>query len=87
MPENRVMDPGSIWRRRLPVAAIFLAGIAALAPGTQEVFIAAGHGIRPAGEIPALPDVDVAPTLAHVLHVRLDSVQGKLLAGVLEPGD
>ena len=47
----------------------------------------AGHGIRPAGEIPAFPDVDVAPTLAHLLHVRLDGVQGKPLTGILEPGD
>ena len=53
----------------------------------QAIFIAAGHGIRPAEEIPAFPDVDVAPTLAHLLHVRLDGVQGKPLTGILAPGD
>ncbi|MEW9624604.1 alkaline phosphatase family protein [Rhodanobacter geophilus] len=56
-------------------------------PLMQAIFIAAGHGIRPAGEIPAFPDIDVAPTLAHLLHVRLDGVQGKPLTGILEPGD
>lgn len=56
-------------------------------PLMQAIFIAAGHGIRPAEEIPAFPDVDVAPTLAHLLHVRLDGVQGKPLTGILEPGD
>jgi predicted AlkP superfamily pyrophosphatase or phosphodiesterase len=56
-------------------------------PLMQAIFIAAGAGIRPAGEIPAFPDVDVAPTIARLLHVRLDGdVQGKPLTQILAPG-
>ena len=53
-------------------------------PLMQGIFIAAGFGIRPAGEIPAFPNVDIAPTIAQLLGVSLGTVQGKPLTGVLE---
>ena len=57
-------------------------------PLMQAIFIAAGAGIRPAGEIPAFPDVDVASTIAQLLHVRLDgNVQGKPLTKIFAPGE
>jgi predicted AlkP superfamily pyrophosphatase or phosphodiesterase len=57
-------------------------------PLMQAIFIAAGAGIRPVGEIPAFPDVDVAPTLARLLHVRLGGeVQGKPLTKILMPSE
>jgi predicted AlkP superfamily pyrophosphatase or phosphodiesterase len=56
-------------------------------PLMQGIFIAAGFGIRPRGEIPAFPNVDIAPTIARLLHISLGTVQGKPLTEILEsPG-
>lgn len=54
-------------------------------PLMQGIFIAAGFGIQRRGEIPAFPNVDIAPTIAQLLHVSLGTVQGKPLTEVLEP--
>ncbi len=54
-------------------------------PLMQGIFIAAGFGIQPKGEIPAFPNVDIAPTIAQLLHVSLGTVQGKPLREILEP--
>lgn len=58
-------------------------------PLMQAIFIAAGFGIRPRGEIPAFPNVDVAPTIARLLGVSLGTIQGKPLTDILEkqPGE
>ncbi|HWX65666.1 MAG TPA: alkaline phosphatase family protein [Rhodanobacter sp.] len=56
-------------------------------PLMQGIFIAAGFGIRPKGEIPAFPNLDIAPTIAQLLHVSLGTVQGKPVTDLLEsPG-
>ena len=56
-------------------------------PLLQGIFIAAGFGIQPKGEIPAFPNLDIAPTIAQLLHVSLGTVQGKPLTDILEsPG-
>lgn len=56
-------------------------------PLMQGIFIAAGFGIQPRGEIPAFPNLDIAPTIAQLLHVSLGTVQGKPLTDILEsPG-
>jgi predicted AlkP superfamily pyrophosphatase or phosphodiesterase len=56
-------------------------------PLMQGIFIAAGFGIRPKGEIPAFPNLDIAPTIAQLLHISLGKVQGKPLTDILEsPG-
>ena len=56
-------------------------------PLMQGIFIAAGFGIQPKGEIPAFPNLDIAPTIVQLLHVSLGTVQGKLLTDILEsPG-
>jgi len=52
-------------------------------PLMQGIFIAAGFGIQPKGEIPAFPNVDIAPTIARLLHVSLGTIQGKPLTGIL----
>ncbi|WP_189441505.1 alkaline phosphatase family protein [Rhodanobacter panaciterrae] len=54
-------------------------------PLMQGIFIAAGFGIRAKGEIPAFPNVDIAPTIAQLLHLSLGTVQGKPLTEILEP--
>jgi len=56
-------------------------------PLMQGIFIAAGFGIRPKGEIPEFLNVDIAPTIAQLLHVSLGTIQGRPLTGILEsPG-
>ncbi|MBD8897510.1 alkaline phosphatase family protein [Rhodanobacter sp. DHG33] len=56
-------------------------------PLMQAIFIAAGAGIQGKGvQIPAFPNVDVAPTIAHLLHIRFDDAKGKPLTGILAPG-
>ncbi len=56
-------------------------------PLMQGIFIAAGFGIRARGEIPAFRNLDVAPTIAHLLHVSLGTVQGRPLTEILESPD
>jgi predicted AlkP superfamily pyrophosphatase or phosphodiesterase len=53
-------------------------------PFMQGIFIAAGFGIESKGEIPAFPNVDIAPTIARLLHVSLGTIQGKPLTGILK---
>ncbi|WP_213803347.1 alkaline phosphatase family protein [Granulicella sp. dw_53] len=53
-------------------------------PLMQAIFIASGNGIKPAGEIPSFPNLDVAPTIAHLLGVKLESIDGHPLASILK---
>jgi predicted AlkP superfamily pyrophosphatase or phosphodiesterase len=53
-------------------------------PLMQAIFIAEGPGIRRVGEIPAFLNLDVAPTIAQLLHVSLPHVQGKPLTAILK---
>jgi predicted AlkP superfamily pyrophosphatase or phosphodiesterase len=56
-------------------------------PLMQGIFIAAGAGIQPRGEIPTFPNLDIAPTIAQLLHISLGKVEGKPLTEILEsPG-
>jgi len=50
----------------------------------QAIFIAAGSGIEAKGEIPAFPNVDIASTIAHLLHISLGNIQGKPLTQILK---
>jgi predicted AlkP superfamily pyrophosphatase or phosphodiesterase len=52
-------------------------------PLMQGIFIAAGYGIRPQGEISAFANLDVAPTIARLLGVSMGEIQGKALEGIL----
>lgn len=53
-------------------------------PLMQAIFIAAGAGIQPKGEIPAFPNLDVAPTIASLLHISLTHIEGKPLTAILK---
>src|SRR5262249_62411809 len=50
-------------------------------PDNGAFFLAAGAGVRRSGELPAIVSRDVAPTVAHLLGVKLGDVEGKLIAG------
>jgi predicted AlkP superfamily pyrophosphatase or phosphodiesterase len=56
-------------------------------PLMQGIFIAAGAGIRPTGEIPAFLNVDIAPTIARLLDISLGAVQGRPLTDILQTHD
>lgn len=53
-------------------------------PLMQAIFIAAGAGIQPKGQIAAFPNLDVAPTIARLLHISLKNVQGTPLTEILK---
>lgn len=49
-------------------------------PLMQEIFIASGAGITKQGEIPAFPNLNVAPTIARLLGISLENTSGNALA-------
>ena len=53
-------------------------------PLMQAIFIAEGRGIKPLGEIGAFPNVDVAPTIAHLLGIRFEGITGFPLTPILK---
>lgn len=53
-------------------------------PLMQAIFIAAGAGIQSKGEFPAFPNVNVAPTIANLLHISLSNIEGKPLTNILK---
>jgi predicted AlkP superfamily pyrophosphatase or phosphodiesterase len=52
-------------------------------PLMQAIFIASGAGIVAKGEIPAFENVDVAPTIARLLHLSSSDVGGKAVGNIL----
>ncbi|WP_165225044.1 alkaline phosphatase family protein [Aquisphaera insulae] len=56
-------------------------------PAMNALFIASGSGIRPGTKIRRVENVDVAPTAAKLLGVKLDGTLGRVLGEILEgPG-
>jgi predicted AlkP superfamily pyrophosphatase or phosphodiesterase len=53
-------------------------------PLMQAIFIGSGAGIAAKGEIAAFDNVDVAPTIARLLHLELKDVDGKALTEILK---
>jgi predicted AlkP superfamily pyrophosphatase or phosphodiesterase len=53
-------------------------------PKMQAIFIAWGAGIRGRTKLDSIPNLDVAPTVATLLHLKLDHAQGKPLTGILK---
>ena len=47
-------------------------------------FLVAGAGIRRGSALPAITSRDVAPTLAHLLHVPMPDVEGRVLTEALD---
>jgi predicted AlkP superfamily pyrophosphatase or phosphodiesterase len=53
-------------------------------PNLRATFIAAGPSIRPTPRLPHdLPNLDVAPTLANLLHLTMPDVDGKPASAIL----
>ncbi len=53
-------------------------------PLMQEIFIASGAAIRPAGVQPSFPNIDVAATIAQILHLPQTGMDGKPLTAILK---
>lgn len=52
-------------------------------PELDGIFIASGYGIQPGVKIPRVANLDVAPTLAALLEVKLPNVEGRVLEEIL----
>ena len=54
-------------------------------PELDAIFIASGAGIRKGGVLERVRNIDVAPTIAQLLGIRMDAgIQGHLLQDVLQ---
>ncbi len=53
-------------------------------PELEGTFIAWGYGIKPGARIERMQSVDVAPTLAELLGVKLPNVDGRILREILK---
>ena len=58
-------------------------GYVASDPDLGALFIAAGAGIKPGVALNAIDNVDVAPTIARLLGLRLDGADGRVLTEIL----
>jgi predicted AlkP superfamily pyrophosphatase or phosphodiesterase len=52
-------------------------------PKMNAMFIAAGAGLKRGVELDVIENIDVAPTVAHLLGVQLPDTDGKIMAGAL----
>jgi len=55
-------------------------------PLMKAIFIAWGAGIAHAGEIPEFDNVAVAPTIADLLHLKMEHIDGKAVEQILQTG-
>lgn len=53
-------------------------------PDMNAIFIACGRGIKPGSKLDIINNVDVAPTIATLLGLKLENITGKTLSAVLE---
>ncbi len=56
-------------------------------PRMNATFIASGAGIRQAATIEMIENIDISPTIAHLLGVDLKSVDGKVVQQALRPAE
>ncbi|MEO8428384.1 MAG: hypothetical protein ABI651_14840 [Verrucomicrobiota bacterium] len=58
-------------------------GFLASDPKMNAVFIASGRGIKPGAKIGMVDNIDVAPTIAHLLGQPFSGAQGKVISEIL----
>ena len=54
-------------------------------PDLSALFIASGAGIAPGVKLGPIDNLDVAPTMAEILGVKLETADGKVLKEILSP--
>jgi predicted AlkP superfamily pyrophosphatase or phosphodiesterase len=52
-------------------------------PGMHATFVAWGQGIKPGATLDKIENTDVAPTVAALLGLKMNDVDGKVLDAVL----
>ncbi|MDO8544328.1 MAG: alkaline phosphatase family protein [Opitutaceae bacterium] len=60
-------------------------GYPASDPELDGIFIASGAGIKPGVRLERMRNLDVAPTIAHLLGLSLPNVEGRVLTTILAP--
>ena len=55
-------------------------------PDLRALFIASGRGIRRGTTLETVDVLDLAPTMAHLLGIEMQDVQGRVLTSLLAPG-
>jgi predicted AlkP superfamily pyrophosphatase or phosphodiesterase len=67
------------------VSPTLLRGVHGQSPDRPELFaclVIRGPGIRQGARIPAVRLLDIAPTVAHILHLELGQVEGRVLGEI-----
>lgn len=59
-------------------------GFLASVPKMKALCVLSGAGIRPGTKLETIGNIDIAPTIAHLLGVEYPSVDGKPLAAVMQ---
>ncbi|QEH37270.1 Type I phosphodiesterase / nucleotide pyrophosphatase [Aquisphaera giovannonii] len=62
-------------------------GYVSTEPGMNALFVASGSGIRPGVRLKVIDNVDIAPTAANLLGLKLEGVGGRVLGEILEGHD
>ncbi len=68
-----------------PEGSLGAHGYPASDPDLSALFIASGAGITPGSKLDVIDNVDVAPTLAELLGLTLEGVDGRVLKEILVP--
>jgi predicted AlkP superfamily pyrophosphatase or phosphodiesterase len=55
-------------------------------PKMNAIFVASGAGLRKGVTLEGVENIDVAPTIAQLLGIQLDNVEGKVLKEALVDG-
>jgi len=76
-PKRQVLNPGDPFKG--------MHGYLPTNPRMATGFIASGWGIRQGVIVPSLRMIDVAPTVAALLHLDLPAAEGIPLVGILSP--
>ncbi len=73
------------WAAPSPQVGAYIGnhGFVATNPKMNAIFIAAGAGIKPGVELGEIDNLDVAPTVAHLLGISLPDTDGKIIAAAL----
>jgi predicted AlkP superfamily pyrophosphatase or phosphodiesterase len=59
-------------------------GYLASDPELEGIFIASGYGIKPGAKLGRMSNLDIAPTLAELLGVKLPETEGRVLKEILD---
>ena len=54
-------------------------------PKMNAIFVASGHGIAPGAKLGLIENIDVTPTISHLLSVPFPGADGRVLTEILTP--